>query len=128
MKEAQYPAPTIRIGSRIYMAWSTNDERRMHWTARRKLVAAWRQWAWVVATQEGWTGLPPSVVEIAIPFARNARRDPMNYVGTVLKAVIDGLVDAGCWPDDTPEFVTITQPLLEIGEDATIRLTPRPAI
>lgn len=50
----------------------------------------------------------------------------MNYVGTVLKAVIDGLCeDVGCWPDDTAQYVTITQPLLEIGEDVTIRLHPR---
>jgi len=32
------------------------------------------------------------------------RRDPHNYMPTV-KAIIDGLVDAGVWPDDTPEDV-----------------------
>jgi len=125
--EARYPAPCVTIKNRTFMCWSTNDERRMHWAARRKLVDAWRRWGYMVATQEGWIDLPPCVVEIALPFARNGRRDPMNYVGTCLKAVIDGLVDAGCWPDDTPDYVTITQPLLEIGEDVTLRLTPTTA-
>jgi hypothetical protein len=124
-REAQYPAPKTKVGNRTYMAWSTNDERRMHWAVRRKLVEAWRRWGYMVATNEEWEDLGPVVIEIAIPFERAARRDPMNYVGTVMKAVIDGMVDAGCWPDDTPEWVTITQPFLEIGDDATIRLTPR---
>lgn len=69
---------------------------------------------------------PPSIVEIAIPFERNVRRYPTNYVGTVVKAVVDGLVSAGLWSDDTPEFVTVVQPMLEIGSDVTVRLLRRP--
>lgn len=39
------------------------------------------------------------------------RRDPHNYFPTV-KPVVDGLIDAGLWPDDTPEWVTTTEPTL----------------
>ena len=51
----------------------------------------------------------------------------MNYIGTIVKAVIDGLVDAGCWPDDTAEWVEIRQPTLQVGGDlVVVALTPRP--
>ena len=50
----------------------------------------------------------------------------MNYVGTVVKAVIDGMVDAGCWPDDTAEWVEIRQPVLAVGETLVrIEIAPK---
>ena len=126
MIELRFPAPGVTVGQKTWRAWSTNDDRKLHWATRSKLVAAWRQAAFVAARQAGVGPLPACVVEIAIPFPKAGRRDPMNYVGTCLKAVIDGLVDAGCWPDDTPEWVIITQPLLELGDDVTVRLLPLP--
>ena len=50
----------------------------------------------------------------------------MNYVGTVVKAIVDGMVDAGCWPDDTAEWVEIRQPVLVVGGDGlvTVRINP----
>ena len=50
----------------------------------------------------------------------------MNYVGTVVKALIDGMVDAGCWPDDTAEFVEIRQPVLVVGGDGLVRVVITP--
>jgi crossover junction endodeoxyribonuclease RusA len=41
------------------------------------------------------------------------RRDPLNLVAT-LKAVEDGVVQAGVVPDDTPQYVKSVMP--EIGE------------
>jgi hypothetical protein len=50
----------------------------------------------------------------------------MNYIGTCMKAAIDGLVDAGLWPDDTAEFVTIEQPVLRVrGDVVVLRITPK---
>ena len=49
----------------------------------------------------------------------------MNYVGSVVKATIDGLVDAGCWPDDTAEWVEIRQPLLVVGGPVIVATMPR---
>ena len=40
------------------------------------------------------------------------RRDPLNLVAT-LKAVEDGIVDAGIIPDDTPEFSVPTMPVID---------------
>lgn len=106
--------------------WSTNDERRQHWAVRARLVKAWRETAAWTATAARPGPLGPSIVHVSIPFGRGGRRDPMNYVGTIVKAVIDGLVDAGCWPDDTPEWVEIRQPALEVGgTDVIITISPR---
>ncbi len=66
-------------------------------------------------------GLPPSVVQIDIPFTQNRRRDPHNYCGTVLKAIIDGLVEINYWPDDTPEWVGHRESNLILGAIASIR-------
>ena len=106
--------------------WSTNKDRTLHWAVRSKLVKAWRLCSHVECAQAKLGELPPSVVTLSLPFARNARRDPMNYVGTVVKAVIDGMVDAGCWPDDTAEWVEIRQPVLAVGETLVrIEIAPK---
>lgn len=54
------------------------------------------------------------------------RRDPHNFAPT-LKHVIDGLVDAGLWPDDTPEYVRTLEPALAVRRDRLVRIsiTPR---
>jgi hypothetical protein len=112
-----FPAPT--------KPWSTNEDRRLHWAARAKLVKAWRTAAFLAATLEpGLRDMGPTVVTIEIPFERNARRDPMNYVGTCLKASVDGLVDACLWPDDTEQWVEIRQPRLVVGHQVRILLEP----
>jgi hypothetical protein len=58
---------------------------------------------------------PPSVVSLTLPVKDRRKRDPHNYCGTVLKAVIDGLVQAGAWPDDTPEYVGHREPVFRLG-------------
>lgn len=106
--------------------WSTNEDRTMHWAARAKRIKAWRVAARVALAEHGVTEMGPATVSIELPFERGGRRDPMNYIGTCMKAAIDGLVDAGLWPDDTAEFVTIEQPLLRVRGDAVVlRITPK---
>lgn len=46
------------------------------------------------------------------------RRDAENPVAT-LKALCDGLVDAGIVPDDTPEYMTKHMPVIRYQKDAT---------
>jgi crossover junction endodeoxyribonuclease RusA len=116
--EIRYPTP-----GRI---WSTNDDRTMHWAVRSRLVREWRDTTAIIARMQKVQPQGPSIVTIDLRFSRNGRRDPMNYVGTCLKAAIDGLVDAGVWPDDTPDWVEIRQPNLIIGgpDEVVIRITP----
>jgi crossover junction endodeoxyribonuclease RusA len=110
---------------------SMND--RPHWSVARRLARAWRQAAaWSAVDQLGTTPQMrlrgPSTVTVTLPVHGDHRRDPHNYFTTV-KHVIDGLVDAGAWPDDTPEWVTTTEPRLELTKTrpgvVTVSIIPR---
>lgn len=89
------------------------------------MIAVWKE-ATIVhyRNQQKGQHLPPSIVQIHIPFTTNRRRDPHNYCGTVLKAVIDGLVQAGAWPDDTPDYVGHREPVLYKGNTVVVETTP----
>jgi hypothetical protein len=63
------------------------------------------------------------IVTLEIVFPDKRRRDPHNYCSTVLKAVIDGLVVAGAWKDDTPDYVGHREPILVV--DPSGRRMPR---
>lgn len=110
-----FPAPAKLL--------SAND--RDHWRKRAELVRYWRQRTHLAARHLG--PQPPSVVHLTLPVRDRRRRDPMNYYPT-LKAVVDGLVDAGCWPDDTPDYVRTVEPVLDPDADVVmIRLEPMEA-
>ena len=64
----------------------------------------------------------PVVVSLVIPFPDRRTRDPHNYA-LVVKAVVDGLVLAGWVPDDNPDWVTTTEPVLVVGQDLDVVLT-----
>lgn len=92
--------------------WSTNE--KLHWAAEAGLREKWRKGAAQAAR-----GLSPKPgrwhVRLSLPFRRNIeRRDPHNFTGTVAKSVIDGLTDAGLWPDDVPEYVVTSDPIFRI--------------
>lgn len=100
------PAPLLNL----------ND--RMSWRPRGVFVEAWRRAAWAAAVQIGQPAVrrrPASWVTVSLPVADRRRRDPHNFAPT-MKAIIDGLVDAGVWPDDTPEYVTTTEPVLDVQQ------------
>lgn len=98
---------------------SMND--RVHWRVRARLTRAWRHAAQMAACAQ--LGSSPSkrsrpACEVRVDFpvrAVGARRDPHNLAPTV-KACIDGLVDAGVWPDDTDEFVVVIDPRFHKAE------------
>lgn len=95
---------------------SMND--RPHWSVQRRQAKTWRRAAaWAAITQLGTSPdarmRGASIVSITLPVQGAHKRDPHNYFPTV-KHIIDGLVDAGIWPDDTPEWVTTIEPRLEL--------------
>ncbi len=103
---------------------------RMHWAQKAKMTASWRQ-AGLYATGFGQRmngvvrELPRSVVQLVLPVRSvKIRRDPHNWYPTV-KAVVDGLVDAGLWPDDTPEYVMTIEPAFKQGGDVDIHIWER---
>lgn len=108
---------------------SINKANRMHWAAKKRELDPWRElvaWAWL-QERKNWSDVlgKPCVVQVVLPFRTKQRRDPHNYTGTVVKALVDTLVKQGVWPDDTPEWVTVSDPVCEIGTEARVVLTVR---
>lgn len=112
----------------------------MHWATVRMFKNQWKEaagWAWRTASNAGikakyGVALPAFVdgleyvgvttVTVEIPFPTKRRRDPHNYTGTVVKSIIDGLVAVGVWPDDTPEWVKVAEPVLVKGTMCRVHL------
>lgn len=88
-----------------------NLNQRWHWARKAKVTKAWRTTAGYCAPKS--RKLPPSEVHVTIDVADRRRRDPSNLFPTV-KAIVDGLVDAGLWPDDNADWVTVGEPRLRI--------------
>lgn len=110
---------------------STNRSNSMHWAARERLLKPWLEMAWWLSSMEvrrhypiPWVPVPVSI-HLELEFRTATRRDPHNYVGTNVKAVVDGLVRGGLIPDDTPEWATIVEPTLTVNRDRTQPLTAR---
>ena len=107
-----FPAPDVRL--------SMND--RTHWARKARITKEWRQAAFTWSLNAVSHGLtrpqPPShvrvVFEVSDPWRR---RDPHNLAPTV-KAIVDGMVDAHIWPDDSSKWVTIDDPVFRKGDDA----------
>lgn len=127
---------------------SMND--RTHWRKLAPMVKRWRGAAMLAAlihagvdddrarlfthqwltskipVPDGWVvPLPACTVRILLPVATRAARDPHNYFKTV-KPIVDGLVDARLWPNDTPDWVTTVEPHLVVkAPKVVITLTER---
>lgn len=126
-----FPAPAEPL--------STNAGHRLHWAARRRATDPWRDATIHITRQalsayararEAWPAQPVNI-QMDLPFRTRRTRDPHNYVGTVVKATVDGLVRGGVVPDDSPEWATILEPTISIQPDktrpleATVTITPR---
>lgn len=103
----EFPAPA--------RVWSINQSNGAHWSKYHNDKKEWQRAARYAALPKVWAlgTFPPSTVTVTLPFARHsAKRDPHNYTSTVVKAIIDGIVYSGAWPDDGPEWVTVNDPIL----------------
>ena len=84
---------------------SAND--KMHWAARSRLTKQLRQWGYLLGREgEGVArlGLTHARVEMEFAYPDRRRRDRSNLAPTV-KALMDGLIDAGLLPDDADRFL-----------------------
>lgn len=98
---------------------------------RTKHKAVWRNSAYYFALiyfRGNRIKLPlgPSNVQVCLPVPDCRSRDPHNYEVTV-KPIVDGLVTAGVFPDDSPDYVTVLPTTLEKRKPPyyTITITPR---
>lgn len=91
-----------------------NMNHRNNWRTKARVTRQWRTAAHQVALM---LGPPrdrvhaPSWVRLVIPVPDRRRRDPANLT-PLTKACVDGLVDAGVWIDDTPDYVETLEPRL----------------
>ena len=85
---------------------------RQHWRVKAKEVAAVRAMAHAAAQAAQVPTLERIAIELHYAPRDKRRRDPLNLVAT-LKPVEDGLVDAHVVPDDTPEYVQPTMPVID---------------
>jgi Holliday junction resolvase RusA-like endonuclease len=114
----------VELGPPPAKPLSLNEERRLHWRDRTARTAPWRDLTILMARQSRLARAVlavPATVTVVIPVSDHRRRDPSNYY-PVVKAVIDGLVAAGVWPDDDPRYLRVTEPVLTHDPDASIRI------
>lgn len=117
------PDLTFGLGAPLGRLVTTNREHGQHWSSSHAWKAAWRDGMTVLARAERIpqaVGGRPCEVRFVFPVPDRRRRDPSNLVGTVVKWCVDGLVRGGVWPDDSPEWVTVIEPVLEVGGQAVI--------
>jgi hypothetical protein len=99
-------------------------------------VRLWREAAYWAACQalpvgpRGRRRLTRSRVLVLLVVSNRVRRDPANFVATV-KPIVDGFTDANLWPDDGPEWVTVTEPALLYSKpkptrEVMVRVEPAP--
>lgn len=84
---------------------TAND--KPHWAARARLTKQIRQWGYLLGREgEGVArlGLTHARVEVEFAYPDRRRRDRSNLAPTV-KALMDGLIDAGLLPDDADRFL-----------------------
>lgn len=101
---------------------SINRAAGRRWVSIRADVQAWKAAIalelrpWILEQPSGTTFFidTPLIVVATLSFRTNQRRDPHNYTGTVVKAMVDGLTLAGLIPDDTAEFVSVLDPILRV--------------
>lgn len=59
-------------------------------------------------------------VELQFPVVRT--RDPHNYTFPTVKAIVDGLVKAGLFKDDSDEYLACTDPTLTVSHNNTVTI------
>lgn len=101
---------------------SAND--RQHWAVKAKRTAAVR--ALAAHHAAGAPSFRQAHVTAWIGYSTRRRADPPNAYPTV-KAAIDGITDAGTFPDDSSEYVVALEfrrdPTLAPKGTHTLRLT-----
>lgn len=101
--------------------WTVNGQRQMHHLEIARRITKWRN-----AAREACRDLPklcPPISVSVTPYLRHGYVQDVGACYPAVKAAIDGMVDAGLLPDDTPEFVAqiiLNAPHLHQVEDKTL--------
>lgn len=92
-----------------------NANQRLHWAVKSRTTKEIRQASALALRAEGVPACKQVRVRMLWAVSDKRRRDPSNTMPTQ-KAIVDGMVDAGVVPDDTPEFVIEEMPRLMMVE------------
>lgn len=93
---------------------------RLHAAKRGVMGAVWREaTGWVALQQKVPKGMDRIRVQLVMLPKDAIRRDEDNLVSGVLKHMIDGLVDVGIVPDDTPQHVVAEMPRIHAPAQRT---------
>lgn len=114
---------TFDLGAPLGDLVSSNRYHGQYWGATHANKVAWRDGVATLARAEKISKavkLRPAQVRFTFPVPDRRHRDPSNYVGTVVKWCVDGLVIAGTWPHDGPEWVRVLEPILELHGRAVL--------
>lgn len=84
---------------------SLNAERSAHWRQHRQTTAAWRQAFQLLAQAAHHPTFDRPVLITAQPYQQRNRLQDAGSCLPSLKAAVDGIVDAGVLPDDSPAYV-----------------------
>ena len=90
----------------IPKAWWMSSNHRPHWAKRKTLTAHLRHLAALEARRQRLPKDLPPVDVVAYIHPPTRRSEDPNNANPTTKALIDGLTDYGCWPDDSEEYVT----------------------
>lgn len=85
-----------------------NKSKSSHWTINADLTAQWREAAFYAAqVAKVPKQLGPSEItsQAAYPLNKRGKLPDTSAWYPTTKAIIDGLVDWGCWPDDDNEWI-----------------------
>jgi crossover junction endodeoxyribonuclease RusA len=80
-----------------------NAERSMFWATRAAIVKLWRQAGWAEALHAHLPRLQAAEID-AYPSQKGVLADAGAH-SPVIKALVDGLVDAHVLPDDSPTYL-----------------------
>lgn len=99
---------------RIDLPWSSpplSANQRMHWAPKARTVQEVRRTTWALARNTK----PPRADRLVITLhyrPKDRRRRDAHNLYPMVKACVDGLVDAGVVPDDDTEHVSTPEPVI----------------
>lgn len=88
----------------IHKDWWLSANDRMHWAPKAKRTTYLRNVAAFTATSQRVPKFEVCHIAAFIGYLRNGKADPANAAPTI-KALIDGMTDAGVWSDDDSTHV-----------------------
>lgn len=100
-----------------YLSPPLSANQRMHWQAKGRITREVRSTATTLARHAKLPRAERLIITLHYQPKNRRRRDAHNLYPTV-KALVDGLVDAGLVPDDNTEHVSTPEPVIHPPDES----------